>query len=249
MSFLPAGRDRAPFVLEPAAPVPDLAGPDLTRRAALRGLAGLGLGTGLLMSDPAAALAQQLVAAGGMPQGQPEDFWTRDRTIWVRRSATGEVIRSTYWSRGRLIDSEYQRLCWFARDITLEGMLRTGAPAVRRALDTGKFTPEQVSQWTYMNPIILDVHYAISSWLSWFNMARPIDWTSAFRHPITNSVTEGAARDSWHTKGGAIDSRIQGVPTRQFARFAQWLGAGGVGVYTSDGFTHTDAGRVRKWGS
>lgn len=223
----------------------------LSRRAALKGLAGLGLGTAMLMSNPAAALADQFSSDGvvSAPGGQQQDFWTRDRTIWARRTATGEVIKSTYWSNGRIIESEYQKLCWFARDITLERLIRENSPHIRSALDRGLFTPEQISQWTLMSPISFDIHYALTSWLAWFNMARPIEWTSAFRHPITNGITEGAVRDSWHIRGGAIDSTIPGVPTEQFGKFAQWLGAGGVGVYVTRSFTHTDAGRVRSWRS
>lgn len=223
----------------------------VSRRAAIRGLGGLGLGSILLLQEPGVAFAQASAAAAGAlpPAAQRDEFWTRDRTVWVRRTSTGEVIRSTYWRQGQLVQSEYERLCWFARDTTLERLMRENSPHIRRALDTGRFTREQVSQWTMMNPIIFDVHYAITSWLGWFNMARPIDWTSAFRHPITNSIIEGSARDSWHMRGGAIDARIPGVPIEQFGRFAQWLGAGGVGVYVGKSFTHTDSGRVRSWRS
>lgn len=231
-----------------AAPVP----PDsVTRRAALRGLGGLGLGSILLLQQPGVAFAQASAAAAGAlpPAAQRDEFWTRDRTVWVRRTSTGEVIKSTYWRQGQLVQSEYERLCWFARDTTLERLLRENSPHIRRALDSGQFTREQVSQWTLMNPIILDVHYAITSWLGWFNMARPIEWTSALRHPITNAITEGSARDSWHMRGGAVDARIPGVPIEQFGRFAQWLGAGGVGVYVTKSFTHIDSGRVRIWRS
>lgn len=221
------------------------------RRAVLRGIGGLGLGSVLLLQEPGVVFAQASAAAAGAlpPAAQRDEFWTRDRTVWVRRTSTGEVIKSTYWRQGQLVQSEYERLCWFARDTTLERLMREDSPHIRRALDTGQFTREQISQWTMMNPIILDVHYAISSWLGWFNMARPIEWTSAFRHPITNKITEGSARDSWHVRGGAVDARIPGVPIEQFGRFAQWLGAGGVGVYVTKAFTHTDSGRVRSWRS
>lgn len=243
----------APFSLPVAEyPAGHDAGTDgLTRRAALRGLAGLGLGTALLLRDDGVAHAQDVATRGGAlpPSASGDDFWTRDRTLWARRTSTGEVIRSTYWANGQLVQSEYERLCWFARDTTLERMIREKSPHVRRALDSGRFTEAQISQWTLMNPIIFDVHYAISSWLAWFNMARPVEWTSAFRHPISNAVIESSARDSWHMRGGAIDARIPGVPVEQFGRFSQWLGAGGVGVYTSKLFTHTDSGRVRSWKS
>lgn len=221
----------------------------LTRRSALRGLAGLGLGTALLMRDDRVALAQDLAARAATlpPAAHGDEFWTRDRTLWARRTSTGEVIKSTYWANGQLVQSEYERLCWFARDTTLERMVREKSPHVQRALDSGRFTEAQISQWTLMNPIIFDVHYAYTSWLAWFNMARPIEWTSAFRHPITNAVIEGSARDSWHMRGGAIDARIPGVPVEQVGRFSQWLGAGGVGIYMSKSFLHSDAGRVRSW--
>ncbi|TAL65763.1 MAG: DUF882 domain-containing protein [Burkholderiaceae bacterium] len=241
-----------PFLIDPIASPVDAAHQfTLNRRGALRGLAALGLGATLMLEEPGVALAYQQAAAANALAGavNQEGFWSRDRTLWAQRTSTGETIRCTYWSKGQIIQSEYERLCWFARDTTLQRLIREDSPHIRGALASGRFTSAQISPWTMMNPIIFDVHYAITSWLSWFNMARPIEWTSAFRHPITNELTEGAVRDSWHIHGGAIDSRIPGVPTEQFGRFAKWLGAGGVGVYITQAFAHTDVGRVRSWRS
>src|SRR6516164_8238950 len=85
----------------PPAPTGSVA---LTRRAALRGLGGLGLGSMLLLQEPGVAFAQASAAAAGAlpPAAQRDEFWTRDRTVWVRRTSTGELIKSTYWARGQL---------------------------------------------------------------------------------------------------------------------------------------------------
>ena len=60
-------------------------------------------------------------------------------------------------------------------------------------------------------------------------------------------MTEGSVRDSWHTKAGAADLFVPGVPIEQVSRCGTWLAGGGVGLYRDKNFTHVDRGRVRSW--
>jgi uncharacterized protein YcbK (DUF882 family) len=71
--------------------------------------------------------------------------------------------------------------------------------------------------------------------------------TSGYRTPRTNSRLEGAARNSLHLKGRAVDFSLEGVPTKPIFDYMVWLGVGGVGNYPRHHFVHIDSGRPRTW--
>jgi uncharacterized protein YcbK (DUF882 family) len=149
------------------------------------------------------------------------DFWIKPRILKLRHSS-GESLEIVYWSDGELIQKAYEEACWFMRD-------------------------RVVQQAVYMNPVLLDISYGITGWLDYYGVHAPIWMNSAYREWVRNSRIEGAALNSEHTKGGALDIRIQGVSSLQTARFGVWLGGGGVGWYPNKNFTHIDSGRVRTW--
>lgn len=98
-----------------------------------------------------------------------------------------------------------------------------------------------------MNPVTLDIIYGINGWLTYYGVNAPVVLNSAYRDWERNRTIEGAALNSEHTRGSALDIRIQGVSSLQTARFGVWLGGGGVGWYPGKNFTHVDAGRIRTW--
>ena len=149
------------------------------------------------------------------------DFWLRPRTIHIKH-LKGESLTAMYWSDGELIRPAYDELSWFMRD---------------RVAQKGIF----------MDPTLLDIGYALSGWLRHFGIRDPLILTSAYRSPERNLKIEGAARNSMHTKGQAMDMRIPGVNSKQVSAFGLWLGGGGVGWYPSMNFTHLDRGRLRYW--
>lgn len=154
-------------------------------------------------------------------QAYASDFWRRPRRVHLRHSS-GEEISSVYWSDGQLVMDEYVRLSWFMRD-------------------------RVVNKAVYMNPVVLDITYAVCGWLTYFGLHKPPVLTSGHRDRVRNSHIEGAAKDSKHITGDALDLVIPEVSSLQVARFGAWLGAGGVGWYPSKGFTHLDRGRLRTW--
>lgn len=149
------------------------------------------------------------------------EFWVRPRTISLLH-ASGERVQATYWSDGELISSAYEELSWFMRD-------RVDNKAV------------------YMSPILLDIGYSLCGWLAYFDINKPLVLTSGHRTARRNATIEGAARNSHHIKGEAMDVRIPGVSTAQVSAFGRWLGGGGVGFYPGKDFTHLDRGRLRYW--
>lgn len=198
----------------------------------------------LLMRAAAAApmaLGGSLLPGLSLAQGwQGDGFWSQPRSVWLRRPANGDEIKSTYWADGRLIESEYYRLCWFMRDLRMEARME----AHRRA---GVPVPKDWYCAAAMSLVLLDILYATGAWLRYFGLDRAILLTSGLRHVLTNSQTEGAAKNGHHTKAGAGDIIIPDVSADSVFRFGAWLGAGGVGWYPSKGFTHVDDGRLRVW--
>lgn len=148
-----------------------------------------------------------------------------------------------------MVPSAYQSVSWFMRDLRFERMLARRDRRIDEAIDTGRIQREHLSPWMLMDPIMLDILYAYTAWLHGFGINEPIVLTSGLRHVLTNEATEGAARDSWHVKGGAADIVIPSVPPANAAAFGRWLSAGGVGLYSNMRFVHLDRGRVRSWKS
>ena len=74
---------------------------------------------------------------------------------------------------------------------------------------------------------------------------------SAYRSPSYNDLLirlgRGAAPNSLHTTGQAVDFAIPGVRLSQVRRAAFNLKRGGVGNYRRQGFIHIDTGPVRYW--
>lgn len=202
---------------------------------------------GVLGGFPALNLRAQTGFNPGDASADSQGFWERPRWVWLKRSVTGEQIKVVYWQDGVLLAEPYNQVCWFLRDVRFERMLAANDPKIRLALNRGQITDQHLSAWVLMDSVLLDILYAFSAWLAMFGINAPIILTSAFRHLITNLMTEGAARDSWHMQGGAADIVVPGVSPVALAKFGQWLSGGGVGVYPSRGFIHLDRGRVRSW--
>ena len=71
---------------------------------------------------------------------------------------------------------------------------------------------------------------------------KPITVTSGYRCPTHNSKVS-RAKNSYHTKGMAVDFVVSGVKPREVAKYAESLGIKGIGLYetNSDGhFVHID---------
>lgn len=154
--------------------------------------------------------------------GQVTDFWSMPRTLWLWRKATNEEIRLCYWRAGALDPAGYLSACQVMRDV-------------------------QAAITVQMDLRILDILRAIQGWFEAHRIFEPVDVLSGYRSRGTNDSTEGAAKNSYHMRAGAVDLRIRGVPADYLARLAQLLKSGGVGFYPSSNFIHVDVGRVRTW--
>jgi uncharacterized protein YcbK (DUF882 family) len=79
--------------------------------------------------------------------------------------------------------------------------------------------------------------------------SEPMVVVSGYRSPKTNAMLRrsyrGVAKDSYHTKGMAIDIKVRKRLPSKIARAARDMGIGGVGQYRT--FTHIDSGPLRNW--
>ncbi|PPC84808.1 MAG: hypothetical protein CTY35_00365 [Methylotenera sp.] len=149
-------------------------------------------------------------------------FWEAPREIWLARSATGEQQKVCYWRDGQIDIAGYSQACYMLRDT-------------------------HINQSVQMDIGLLNLLRAIQGWLVYYNINHPIIVNSAYRSRQTNNKTEGAAKDSFHVKGMAVDITIPGIPSQYLFKLAAAFSGGGLGFYPSKNFVHADTGRIRYW--
>jgi len=146
-----------------------------------------------------------------------------ERTLQLYNTHTGEQLAATYWAEGQYLDDEIHSLNHLLRDY------RSGDVV---AIDRRLF----------------DILYTLQRQTGARGRYEVI---SGYRSPATNAYLRrtgsGVAKDSLHTKGRAIDVRLNGVALSDLHRAALQLRAGGVGYYQASNFVHLDTGRVRHW--
>jgi len=154
----------------------------------------------------------------------PPDFWERPRELWLRRHRTSENVRLVYWADGQLQSEGYWKACAILRDKSQNVM-------------------------TAVDPVLLDVLRGIHGYYEAWNWKEAIVITSGYRTLKTNNTLsrEGAAKNSMHLYGKAVDLFVPGIPPAHVATLGRYLQQGGVGFYPSRGFTHLDTGRLRSW--
>lgn len=151
-----------------------------------------------------------------------DGFWEQPRTLHLKRTSNGEEVKATYWRDGRIVDSEYRRLCHLLRDT-------------------------QANQSTDMHIVLLDIMAGMQGYFRAYGQDRIIMVNSGYRTPWTNANTEGAKKNSLHIKGEASDIWIPNVPVAYLANLAKWLRGGGVGIYPAKKIIHVDRGEIRQW--
>lgn len=74
---------------------------------------------------------------------------------------------------------------------------------------------------------------------------------SGYRSLGTNNElrehSRGVAKQSYHTKGQAMDFHIEGIQLSYIRKAALKMRAGGVGYYPRSNFVHIDTGPTRAW--
>jgi uncharacterized protein YcbK (DUF882 family) len=196
-------------------------------RRRLLGAAVLGAGSIVTPASFAWAAGQSSISGRGATPGSGPGLalWPgpRDpRQIWLRRKETGEQAVLRYFDGQRIDERQYFAACSLLRDV------RAGIVAT-------------------IDFELLDLIFAVQRWFVSHGIDLPAVVHSGYRSPATNATLEGAAKNSLHMFGKAIDVSFPGVPADYIGRLAAIFGAGGVGFYADRGFVHLDTGAIRYW--
>lgn len=213
----------------------------LTRRRMILGAA---LGLGASMSVPATAKASVSAlmcppragsfggsAGSGVPSGggglvEGDEDYSSDvpddgpgeRRLTIINAHTGERYDRAFVQNGQYVQEALDEYAQFARD------------------------------WRQNEIRPIDPKAIEIVWKVWrmIDTSTPFNLNSGYRSPATNASLPGAARQSYHMRGKAMDLSHPTVPPTSVHRAAMTLYEGGVGRY--DTFTHVDSGPQRRWG-
>jgi uncharacterized protein YcbK (DUF882 family) len=196
-----------------------------TRRDFLKYAAVLGLGA--LIGQPLTSVAavtdrKLLLPKRYSSNSEAQDFWEQPRHLYLHRPESNEKKRFCYWQDGKY-QSGYLDACYLLRDVKYGKMVK-------------------------MNPRVLDLLFGVMAWLqASYDLDEPFVVTSGYRTPEHNMKLEGAAKNSQHLKGAAIDGYINGLPVDYLGLLFASFKEGGVGFYLEQGFVHFDVASVRYW--
>lgn len=146
-----------------------------------------------------------------------------ERFIWLTRRDSGEQFKEVFFANGKYNYDAYKKFCWLMRDLRGD---------------------DEVAS---IDANLLNVAYKIQNTLLGLNIRKPININSGYRSPKTNANTEGAAKNSFHTKGKAIDISIEGLDASLVGHLGRIMANGGVGFYPMKNFIHLDTGDKRQW--
>lgn len=147
------------------------------------------------------------------------------RVLWLRRAGYGDEIVAPFCVDGRTVYLPgYREICWLMRD-------RNVPPALG---------------YVRYDIVEIEALWEVQQALALHSIGGPLMITSGYRSPQTNSVTEGAARNSMHLYAKAADLYVQGASTRDlFATCWSRAVSGGIGYYADH--VHLDSGMRRWW--
>lgn len=180
----------------------------------------------LLMSCGCCALTSLAPRVHAQATPSTEQDWRAlllkdQRSLWLVRG--DDELRATYWTAtGGYDRDQYLQICWLMRDVRANRVF----PIDRK---------------------LLDILCGVQNWVSRGGAHAPIHVNSGYRTTTTNRSTEGAARNSQHVMGKAVDIVMPGISPVKLAGMASLFGKGGTGFYVGRDFVHVDTGDERIW--
>ncbi|MDL1466216.1 YcbK family protein [Yersinia pestis] len=147
----------------------------------------------------------------------------RPRILTLNNLNTGESIKAEFFDGRNYNKDELSRLNHISRDY--------------RANKVKKIDPRLFDQ-LYRLQVLLET-------------TKPVQLISGYRSLGTNNElrehSRGVAKQSYHTKGQAMDFHIEGIQLSYIRKAALKMRAGGVGYYPRSNFVHIDTGPTRAW--
>lgn len=147
----------------------------------------------------------------------------RPRILMLNNLNTGETIKTEFFDGRRYNKDELSRLNHFFRDY-------------------------RANRSRNIDPLLFDQLFRLQGLLG---TRKPVQLISGYRSVDTNNElrahSRGVAKQSYHTKGQAMDFHIEGVALGNIRKAALSMRAGGVGYYPESNFVHIDTGPVRHW--
>ena len=165
------------------------------------------------------------LAAGGAGLFWPAAARELPRALKLTHHATGEKFDAVFAEKGAVLPRAQAALNWLLRD-------------------------HHEHRETAMDPALFDLLWRFSERFRRARGAAPeLIVTSAYRTEATNERlrAEGAARNSLHKSGQAVDLVVRGYGLYIVANHAQAVATGGLGLYWRDKFVHLDTGPRRLW--
>ena len=140
------------------------------------------------------------------------------RWVNILFSNTGEHFKNIYCEDGKYVLPSLQQFSWVCRDW-------------------------RQNEWKLLDPRLMDLLFV----LHWKYCRDEIRIFSGYRTPETNGSLEGAAKNSQHLQGRALDIHLPDIDNVAVALDFRTFVDGGVGMYPGKAFTHMDMGALRRW--
>ena len=145
------------------------------------------------------------------------------RRLALHNINTGDHFDDVYWANGAYRPDALRKLDVLLRDHRARQVCRT-------------------------DPRLFDVLWQVRQKL---DSAETFKVICGYRSRKTNALarrrSRGVAKESYHTRGMAVDVVLPDRNLKAVAQQAMALESGGVGYYPRSGFVHMDVGPVRHW--
>lgn len=178
-----------------------------------------GFGRRPFLAGAAAGLGAALIARPALPTA------LEPRTLNLYNPHTGERFNDAYFNGEGYLAAMLPRLNWLMRD-------------------------HREAAATEMDPALFDILWQVHrNYVAYHGVHVVLNIHSAYRTERTNQLlrSEGAAQNSYHKLGRAIDISAQGFGIHFLKNTVRNAGAGGVGIYMRSRFAHLDTGPARNW--
>ena len=152
-----------------------------------------------------------------------DEVTTAEKSLSLYNPHTKDSFSGVYWHNGKYVNDALKNINHIMRDFRAQDI---------KQIDTH----------------LLDLLYAITVRLK---PEKPFHVISGYRSPETNAKLrkrgKGAAKNSYHIQGKAVDIRLPGYRTSVLRKTAYKMKRGGVGYYPNQKFVHIDVGPIRYW--